>query len=90
MIRRFIWLTESKLVSRKFLKTVCCMIVRIIREKRDFMFELIDNIPQSAVIKVLGVGGGGGNAVHHMITNEVDGVDFICQHGLTGLEQSEG
>ena len=42
------------------------------------MFELIENIPQSAVIKVLGVGGGGGNAVHHMITNEVDGVDFIC------------
>ena len=42
------------------------------------MFELIDNISQSAVIKVLGVGGGGGNAVHHMITNEVDGVDFIC------------
>ena len=42
------------------------------------MFELIDNIPQNAVIKVLGVGGGGGNAVHHMITNEVDGVDFIC------------
>ena len=42
------------------------------------MFELIDNIPQRAVIKVLGVGGGGGNAVHHMITNEVDGVDFIC------------
>ena len=41
------------------------------------MFELIDNIPQSAVIKVLGVGGGG-NAVHHMITNQVDGVDFIC------------
>ena len=42
------------------------------------MFELIDNIPQSAVIKVLGVGGGGGNAVHHMIANQVDGVDFIC------------
>ena len=42
------------------------------------MFELIDNIPQSAVIKVLGVGGGGGNAVHHMITKQVDGVDFIC------------
>ena len=42
------------------------------------MFELIDNIPQSAVIKVLGVGGGGGNAVHHMIPNEVDGGDFIC------------
>ena len=41
------------------------------------MFELIDNIPQSAVIKVIGVGGGGGNAVHHMITNQVDGVEFI-------------
>ena len=48
------------------------------RKRGDFMFELIDNIPQSAVIKVLGVGGGGGNAVHHMITNEVEGVDFIC------------
>lgn len=42
------------------------------------MFELIENIPQSAVIKVIGVGGGGGNAVHHMIANQVDGVDFIC------------
>ncbi len=42
------------------------------------MFELIDNIPQSAVIKVVGVGGGGGNAVKHMIDNEVEGVDFIC------------
>ena len=42
------------------------------------MFELVENIPQSAVIKVIGVGGGGGNAVHHMITNQVDGVDFIC------------
>lgn len=42
------------------------------------MFELVDNVPQSAVIKVIGVGGGGGNAVHHMIANQVDGVDFIC------------
>ena len=42
------------------------------------MFELIDNVPQSAVIKVVGVGGGGGNAVKHMIENDVDGVDFIC------------
>lgn len=42
------------------------------------MFELVDNIPQSAVIKVIGVGGGGGNAVHHMIANQVDGVEFIC------------
>jgi len=42
------------------------------------MFELIDNVPQSAVIKVIGVGGGGGNAVKHMIDHDVDGVDFIC------------
>lgn len=42
------------------------------------MFELVENVPQSAVIKVIGVGGGGGNAVHHMITNQVDGVEFIC------------
>ena len=31
------------------------------------MFELVDSAPQSAVIKVIGVGGGGGNAVRHMI-----------------------
>ena len=42
------------------------------------MFELVDKVPQSAVIKVIGVGGGGGNAVKHMIENRVDGVDFIC------------
>ena len=42
------------------------------------MFELIENVPSSAVIKVIGVGGGGGNAVKHMIANNVEGVDFIC------------
>jgi cell division protein FtsZ len=42
------------------------------------MFELVENVSQSAVIKVIGVGGGGGNAVQHMINNQVDGVDFIC------------
>ena len=42
------------------------------------MFELVENLTQSAEIKVIGVGGGGGNAVHHMINNEVDGVEFIC------------
>jgi cell division protein FtsZ len=42
------------------------------------MFELIDNVPSNAVIKVIGVGGGGGNAVKHMIENSVEGVDFIC------------
>ena len=42
------------------------------------MFELVENVPESAVIKVIGVGGGGGNAVKHMIENCVEGVDFIC------------
>jgi cell division protein FtsZ len=42
------------------------------------MFELVDSVPQNAVIKVVGVGGGGGNAVKHMIASAVDGVDFIC------------
>jgi cell division protein FtsZ len=42
------------------------------------MFELIDKAPQNAVIKVIGVGGGGGNAVKHMIDHNVEGVDFIC------------
>ena len=42
------------------------------------MFELVDNVPQSAVIKVIGVGGGGGNAVQHMLNSDVEGVDFIC------------
>ena len=42
------------------------------------MFELVDHTPQSAVIKVIGVGGGGGNAVNHMVRNNVEGVEFIC------------
>jgi cell division protein FtsZ len=42
------------------------------------MFELVDSIPQSAEIKVIGVGGGGGNALNHMLVNNVEGVDFIC------------
>jgi len=42
------------------------------------MFELVDNVQQSAVIKVVGVGGGGGNAVRHMLNSDIEGVDFIC------------
>ncbi len=41
-------------------------------------FELIDTYTQNAVIKVIGVGGGGGNALEHMVSNEIEGVDFIC------------
>ena len=41
------------------------------------MFELMDTYGQSAVIKVVGVGGGGGNAVEHMVVQNLDGVEFI-------------
>ena len=42
------------------------------------MFELVDSQPQNAVIKVIGVGGGGGNAIAHMIAKGVEGVEFIA------------
>jgi len=42
------------------------------------MFELMDSVAQDAVIKVVGVGGGGGNAVTHMMSTGIEGVDFIC------------
>ena len=42
------------------------------------MFELMDAHSQSAIIKVIGVGGGGGNAVSHMVDAGIEGVDFIC------------
>ncbi|MDQ7048096.1 MAG: cell division protein FtsZ [Enterobacterales bacterium] len=42
------------------------------------MFELVDSVRNNAVIKVIGVGGGGGNAVDHMLRANVDGVEFIC------------
>jgi len=41
------------------------------------MFELMDTYGQQAVIKVVGVGGGGGNAVNHMVGANIDGVEFI-------------
>jgi len=42
------------------------------------MFEIMDAYAQNAVIKVIGVGGGGGNAVDHMVLADIEGVDFIC------------
>jgi cell division protein FtsZ len=42
------------------------------------MFELMDGHAETAVIKVMGIGGGGGNAVGHMLSVGIDGVDFIC------------
>jgi cell division protein FtsZ len=64
------------------------------------MFQIIDSIPESAEIKVVGVGGGGGNAVKHMIECNVEGVEFICAntdaqalkdlHGATVLQLGNG
>ncbi|MBI79654.1 MAG: cell division protein FtsZ [Pseudomonadota bacterium] len=42
------------------------------------MFELMDNNNETAIIKVIGVGGGGGNAVSHMLSSGIQGVHFIC------------
>ncbi|MFT6099899.1 MAG: cell division protein FtsZ [Arenicella sp.] len=41
------------------------------------MFELLDTVDQQAVIKVVGVGGGGGNAVNYMQLSNIEGVEFI-------------
>lgn len=41
------------------------------------MFELMDDDSSEAVIKVIGVGGGGGNAIEHMVANKIEGVEFI-------------
>ena len=41
------------------------------------MFEYVEN-SSSAVIRVIGVGGGGGNAVEHMVASEIEGVEFVC------------
>src|SRR5664279_895647 len=48
------------------------------RRKDHIMFEIIDQNPQEAVIKVIGVGGCGGNAVEHMISRGLQGVEFIA------------
>ena len=42
------------------------------------MFELMDAFSQNATIKVMGVGGGGGNAVQHMVESGIEGVEFLC------------
>ena len=44
------------------------------------MFEIMNNETQEAVIKVIGVGGCGSNAVDHMIKNDMQGVEFICMN----------
>ena len=42
------------------------------------MFELMDSHTNDPVIKVIGVGGGGGNAVQHMVSAGIEGVEYIC------------
>ena len=44
------------------------------------MFEIVDAQNNGTVIKVVGVGGAGGNAVDHMIRNTVQGVEFIAMN----------
>jgi len=52
-------------------------------------FELMKSFGQSAVIKVIGVGGAGGNAAEHMLTASIDGVEFVCINtDAQGLENS--
>ncbi|CAG0974510.1 Cell division protein FtsZ [Methylophilaceae bacterium] len=54
------------------------------------MFEIMDRDSQEAVIKVIGVGGCGGNAVAHMIEKNVGGVEFICANtDLQALKKSQ-
>ncbi|MCK5901819.1 MAG: cell division protein FtsZ [Cocleimonas sp.] len=52
------------------------------------MFELMDTEAKNAVIKVIGVGGGGGNAVQNMVDSGVEGVEFICAN--TDAQALEG
>jgi len=55
------------------------------------MFELVDNYTPSAQIKVIGVGGGGGNAVSQMIDAEIEGVEFIAANtDAQALRQFKG
>jgi cell division protein FtsZ len=48
------------------------------RQGEDDMFEIVDNQPTGPVIKVIGVGGGGGNAINRMIEHGVKGVEFLA------------
>mgnify|MGYP002713089433 CR=1 FL=1 len=54
------------------------------------MFELVENSAPNAVIKVFGVGGGGGNAVGHMVKSQIDGVEFIAANTDAQAMKSSG
>ena len=54
-------------------------------------FEVIGQAVENAKIKVVGVGGAGGNAVIHMINHNIEGVDFICANTDTqALSMADG
>lgn len=53
-------------------------------------FELVESLAPNAVIKVIGVGGGGGNAVSHMVNSSIDGVEFICANTDAQALKSSG
>jgi cell division protein FtsZ len=55
------------------------------------MFELMDTYSQSnAVIKVIGIGGGGGNAVQHMVSESIEGVEFVVANTDAQALKSSG
>ncbi len=54
------------------------------------MFEIMEKNSQEAVIKVIGVGGCGGNAIEHMMTKNLSGVEFICANtDMQALKKSQ-
>ena len=52
-------------------------------------FEVVETKQENAKIKVVGVGGGGGNAILHMINHDIKGVDFICANTDTQAAKRE-
>src|SRR5690606_15715495 len=71
---------NEELVPGEFLSRICrhADLHKINKGEKTMTFELIDTYTENAVIKVIGVGGGGGNALEHMVVNQIEGVDFIC------------
>ena len=55
------------------------------------MFELVESVPKNAEIKVVGVGGGGCNAVRHMLDCNIEGVHLICANtDAQSMEKVDG
>ena len=55
------------------------------------MFELVESVPKNAEIKVVGVGGGGCNAVRHMLDFNIEGVHLICANtDAQSMEKVDG